>query len=203
MRMLELLKDYGHILLGLDLAGSSRRPTGYAYMKEGNMKVGLLYEDKDIMELARGFSYVFVDAPLSLPAGRKSLEDMGPHFRECDLMLRSLGHKFFPVTLGPMRKLTERGMRLARDLMLVGVEVVETFPGALYDSLGVRRKSKEDIRELYKRLGLKLEEREYSQDELDSVACWLSGLCYLAGKAQILSGKDGTIVVGSMECVRS
>lgn len=193
----------GELLLGLDLAGSPRRPTGYAYSRGGKLRVGILYEEKDIRELARTFPYVFVDAPLSIPAGRKSLEDVGPHLRECDLLLRQRGHRFFPVSLGPMRRLTQRGMEMAEHLRKLGIEVFETFPGALYDAFGVSRKDRGAILRLYRELGLELENRDFLQDELDAVACWLSGLCYLAGKATLFSGRDGTVVVGSPECLRA
>ncbi|MCS6998636.1 MAG: DUF429 domain-containing protein [Aquificaceae bacterium] len=190
------------LTLGLDLAGSPTRPTGYAYMKSG-LRMGLLYTDEEILKLARGFSYVFVDAPLSIPMGRSSLKERGPHFRECDLMLKRQGIRFFPLSLGPMRKLTERGIGLAEVLRGEGLEVFETFPGALYDILKVKRKERKAIVALYRELGLELEDRTYSQDELDAVACWLSGVCYLMGKAHIFSGKDGAIVVGSSHCFRT
>lgn len=183
-------------ILGLDLAGSEKRPTGYAYFHGEKLKVGVLYKDTEILELAEGFSLIMMDAPLSLPEGRKSIEEMGPHFRECDLMLRRLGHKFFPISLGPMRKLTERGMRLARMLRQKGKHVLETFPGAFYDRRGVRRKDKKVLLELYRSLGLRLEDREYLQDELDAIACLLSGMAYMEGRALLLEGKDGLIVVG-------
>ncbi|MDW8095529.1 MAG: DUF429 domain-containing protein [Aquificaceae bacterium] len=187
-------------VLGIDLAGSPRRRSGYAYWNKGKLYVGVLYEDRDIIELAKGFSHVFIDAPLSIPAGRNSLDEIGPHFRECDLLLRRLGFKFFPVTLGPMRMLTERGMRLAGELKAMGIKSFETLPGALYDTFGIKRKDRAEILNFYKGLGLEMEDRKYSQDELDAVACWLSGVCYLMGKAQEFSGKDGTIVVGGREC---
>jgi len=60
---------------------------------------------------------VAIDAPLSLPTGRKSIEQKtGVHLRECDKELLKRGIKFFPVTLGPMRKLTSRGITLRRIL---------------------------------------------------------------------------------------
>lgn len=181
-------------MLGLDLAGSPKRKTGYAYF-DGKLRVGTLHTDEEIISLAEGFSLVMIDAPLSLPEGRKSLEDRGPHFRECDLKLRSMGIKFFPISLGPMRLLTERGMRIRRALEKKGIEVYETFPGGVYDRLGVKRKDRRAIRELFLSFGLPLEERSYSQDELDAIACFLVGVCHLEGKALMLDGKDGKILL--------
>ncbi len=188
-------------VLGLDLAGSERRKTGYAYWEGSSLRVGVVYTDKEVLELSKGFSLIMIDAPLSIPAGRSTLEDRGPHLRECDLLLKKQGHRFFPVTLGPMRMLTKRAMSLAKDMKERGAEVFETFPGATYDLLGLDRKDRSLILNFYMKLPLELEEREYSQDELDAVACWLAGICHLMGKSLVFSGKDGQIVVASRECV--
>lgn len=189
------MKDLEKVL-GLDLAGSPRRKTGFAFLRGKALRVGILYDDEEILQLAKGFELVMMDAPLSLPFGRSSIESKEPyHIRECDRKLREMGHKFFPVTLGPMRSLTERGMNLANLLRLLKIEVMETFPGATYDLLGIGRKDRKAILDFYKGLPFKLEDREYSQDELDAIACWLAGICYRLGKAKIFSGKDGAIVV--------
>ncbi|MFN3947173.1 MAG: DUF429 domain-containing protein [Aquificaceae bacterium] len=193
------MKDLESIL-GLDLAGSSKRKTGYAYLRDGDLRVGILYEDEEIFQLAKAFSLVMIDAPLSLPFGRKSIEDKGPHLRECDIMLRREGHRFFPVSLGPMRRLTERGIKLANSLKALGIEVFETFPGATYDILGLKRKDKAALLNFYSRLSVNLEDRSYTQDELDAIACWLAGVCYSFGKAKVFSGKDGVIVVVGRDC---
>ena len=74
-----------------------------------------VYTDKEIIEqtLQSSPKLVAIDAPLYLPPGRTSLEDEnGPHLRESDRELLKMGIKIFPATLGPMRKLTARGIRL-------------------------------------------------------------------------------------------
>jgi len=197
-------------VLGLDLAGSPRRPTGYAFCFGGALRVGIAYSDAEIEELAADFNRIYVDAPLSLPAGRKSLEDRnGPHFRGCDRMLRERGIRFFPVTLGPMRRLTERGMRFAEMWRKWGKEVWEVYPGAVYDVCGVPRKSREEIVVFFRRLGFALPELvgvSPTQDELDAVAALWTGILHLRGETELLAGKDGTIVLprrgakGGMEC---
>ncbi|HEV09209.1 MAG TPA: DUF429 domain-containing protein, partial [Sulfurihydrogenibium azorense] len=57
-------------ILGLDLAGSPKRKTGYAYLENGKLQVGVLFQDEDILNLAKNFKLVMIDAPLSLPEGR-------------------------------------------------------------------------------------------------------------------------------------
>lgn len=182
-------------VLGLDLAGSPKRKTGVAYLEDNRVKVGIIYEDEHILKLCESFDLVMIDAPLSLPEGRKSIEDRGLHFRECDIKLRIFGIRFFPITLGPMRMLTTRALKIKGILEAKGIKVFETFPGALYDIFGVRRKDKEAIKNFYKSIGFALEDRDYYQDELDALACLLSGIRYLSCNAMIFDGKDGVIVI--------
>lgn len=183
-------------ILGIDLAGSSKRKTGFAFLLGNKVIAGILYSDEEIINLARKFNLILIDAPLSIPKGRKSLEDRkGPHLRECDVLLRELGIKFFPVTLGPMRMLARRGIRIKLELEGMGKKVLETFPGAVYDTLGVDRNDKHKILTLYRSLGLEVEDREYSQDELDAIASLIVGIRYISGNARILSGEDGEIVI--------
>ena len=125
-------------------AGSERRDTGFCTM-DYSMKctATVLHSDREILE--RTFStnptVVSIDAPLFLPRGRKSLDQRGPpHFRECDRELLRMRIRFFPISLGPMRMLTERGMRIKREFEEEGLEVIESFPGAIQDILGMPRK---------------------------------------------------------------
>ena len=183
-------------VLGIDLAWSEKRATGVAYLINNKVKCYILHKDQELLELSRTFSHIFIDAPLSIPKGRKDLENRsGPHLRECDVMLRRRGIKFFPVTLGPMRILTKRAIQLKKVLEGEGKFVYEVFPGAFYDVMGIGRKDKKSILGLYKRMGLYLEDRDYTQDELDAVACLLTGLMFLEGKAEVLKGDDGAIII--------
>ncbi len=72
----------------------------------------------------------------------------------------------------------------------------------MYDLLGLDKKGRSLILNFYMKMPSELEERGYSQDELDAVACWLAGICHLMGKNLVFSGKDGQIVVASRECVK-
>ena len=196
------------VFVGIDLAGSERRKTGICILHGGNIHVKEVEKDDEIFSeikqsvgLDRKNSiWVGIDAPLSLPKGRTSLDKREEiHFRLCDLELRKLGIKFFPITLGPMRMLTKRGMMLKNKLEKMGARVFEVFPGATYDIFGVPRKSKEEILMLFRKLlpevG-KLPEREYSQDELDAIACAITVKLFYDGKAREIGDKtEGTIII--------
>lgn len=189
------IKPYPNII-GIDLAGSAKRNTGFAYFYNNKINTGILHSDYEIINLAKGFDIIMIDAPLSIPKGRKDIDDKnGPHFRECDIMLRKLRIRFFPITLGPMRMLTKRGISIKNELEKLNKTVFETFPGAVYDKFQVERKNKLQIIQIYKKLNLPLEDKKYEQDELDAIACLIVGIFYYQNQAQILSGIDGTIVI--------
>jgi uncharacterized protein len=134
---------------------------------------------------------VAIDAPLALPLGRASLEARGPpHLRACDRELLALGIRFFPLTLGPMRQLTARGMALAAGLRSEGFEVIEAYPGGAQDVLGLPRKG-DGVRRLARalvRFGFSgdPERRELTHDELDAIACAYTGREHLAGRSLVL-----------------
>ena len=97
-------------VVGIDLAGSEKRSTGMCVLKGNHVRVSVAHTDDEILEAVGGdVQAVAIDAPLSLPKGRCCLRDECPcagqaHFRVCDLELRRMKIKFFPITLGPMRR---------------------------------------------------------------------------------------------------
>jgi len=181
-------------VVGLDLAGSPARDTGYCVFSEPrSLRVSILKDDEAIVNAVRsaGPDLVVIDAPLSLPRGRSTIEDRsGPHFRECDRELRRLGVRFFPLTLGPMRMLTVRGMHLAHRLRALGFATVEGFPGGTQDLLGIPRKQS-GVRRLQSRLvreglGGDLTQRALSHDELDAVTLAWVGQMHLRGRGMLI-----------------
>jgi hypothetical protein len=64
-------------VLGLDLGGVEHKPTGVCVLRGLRAKTFLLYADKDILALVRDLEpdLAAVDAPLTLPPGRKSMEE--------------------------------------------------------------------------------------------------------------------------------
>jgi uncharacterized protein len=129
---------------------------------------------------------VSIDAPLSIPRGRRTIEDRsGPHLRAADRELQRLGIRFFPITLGAMRALTVRGMRLATELRSSGLTVFESYPGAAQDLLGLPRKQ-EGLAPLRRGLaglgiGGDLRRTDLNHDELDAVTCAWVGRAFVRG----------------------
>lgn len=194
-------KKRSPIVVGLDLAGVAHRPTGVCLLSGLKARTSLLYVDREIMAFIkeRKPDLIAIDAPLCLPPGRKLMADKnGRHFRPCDEELRRRKIPFFPITLGPMRGLTERGINLKRRLEAAGFRVVEIYPGGAQDvwRLPRAKASLSRLRRGLTRLGVEGLKKEASDHELDAVAGALVGLLFLQGKAEVLGDfASGAIVM--------
>lgn len=162
----------------------------------------ILHTDDEIVSktLAARPSVVSIDAPLFLPLGRPSLEVKGPpHFRECDKELLRMKIRFFPISLGPMRMLTARGMRLRSVFEREKLEVIESFPGAIQDILGMPRKQAglPKLERALRRYGVRFETKSsFTGDELDGITSALVGLMYLKKEYRAIGDpKEGLMIL--------
>lgn len=190
------------IVVGIDLAGSPKRNTGVCTLNGKRIKsFATLFDDDEIVRYTKRAKpdIVAIDAPLNLPPGRKSLDDRnGEHFRPCDRELLRRGIRFFPITLGPMRALTTRGIRLKMRFRRLGFNIIEIYPGAAQDVWGIPRKQfgLSRLRRGLEGLGIRGIERTMNGDELDAVSGAIVGKLYLQGKAEILGNfRQGAIVI--------
>ena len=187
--------------IGIDLAGVESRPTGLCIM-DGLLysSTSLLYTDDEILNktLECAPDVVAIDAPLALPRGRKSLTRKSKiHLRECDRELLRMGIKFFPLTLGPMRQLTERGMRLRAELEKKGLMVIETYPGAVQDILHIPRKGKglDGLEKGLSQIGIRGLDAGMTGDELDAITCAFAGILYLRGEYRAIGDPDEMLMI--------
>jgi len=188
--------------VGIDLAGSLKRNTGICTLRGKTITSwATVFADEEILDFVERAKpdLVAIDAPLNLPPGRKTMDDRnGEHFRVCDRELHRRGIRFFPITLGPMRSLTLRGIALKKKLKRKGYEVIEMYPGAAQDVWGIPRKQ-EGLGKLLRglrKLGAKGLDKKMNGDELDAVTGALVGHLFLRGKAEVLGNfKEGAIVL--------
>lgn len=174
-------------VVGLDLAGSEKRTTGFCLIDDNlNVVTQALKTDEEIISetLKVTPDVVSIDAPLCLPKGRESLEKRGPpHLRACDRELLKMKIKFFPITLGPMRLLTKRGMKVKEFFESKGLTVIETYPGSIQDILGMPRKQTglEKLRKALIRYGIRgdVKKKQTTHDELDAITSALVGKMFL------------------------
>ncbi len=187
------------VVVGVDLAGSARRPTGICVLHGMKAETYVVFGDDEVVQWisqARP-DLVPIDAPLTLPDGRKTIQDRsGGHFRDCDRELKRLGIRFFPVTLGPMRMLTERGMALKAKIEAMGYRAVECYPGAAQDLWGIPRQHKDRAGLLagLRDLGMKGLRGGLTGDELDAATAALVGRWFLLGKGEMIGGDQGIVI---------
>jgi len=196
------------VVLGLDLAGSPRRPTGACVLRALRAETRLLFDDAEIEALAVQTrpDLITIDAPLNLPPGRTSFEDRnGEHYRPCDRQLRARRIPFFPITLGPMRALTLRGIALKEKLEKRGFRVLEMYPGGAQDVWGIPRAKRNaaGLRRGLGRLGVRGLGRGLSDHELDAATGALVGRLFLQGKAGIYGDfETGAILMPKEKAAR-
>jgi len=187
------------VVVGIDLAGSPLRPTGLCLLDGTRAATSVAFGDDEILDLVRKArpAIVPIDAPLSLPPGRRSIHSRtGEHLRECDHELIRLKIRFFPITLGPMRMLTERGLALKRRLLKMGYRPVECYPGAAQDVWGLPRqhRSLSGLLAGLRKLGLKGLKKTATSDELDAATAALVGRWFLSGQGMMLGGEQGILI---------
>lgn len=176
-------------IVGIDLTGSERRATGWALLHGSWATTKSLVTDGDLIRetLAASPDIVSIDSPLSVPEGwdreQRRLVSGSPIYRKCELALKRMGISVFWCLLPTMQSLTMRGMRLAEDLRKQGLRVIESYPGAAQDILGIPRKgsSLEELKWGLNRAGIRgpfLRDR-VTHDEVDAITSALVGLFYL------------------------
>jgi predicted nuclease with RNAse H fold len=193
------------IFLGIDLAGVETRNSGICILDENlKAKVLTLRSDDDIIYYIIKIKpdIIAIDAPLSLPFGRCCLKDTCScrnrgHLRQCDRELLKMKIKFFPVTLGPMRKLTERGMKLKKIIEEKGFKIIEVYPGGAQDMLKIPRKQKgiDELRKGLMKIGVKGISKMVSHDELDAITSALVGKMYVEGDYLALGNPEEGLII--------
>ena len=187
------------VVVGVDLAGSPRRPTGLCTLRGMGARTWVAFADAEILDVIERVrpAIVPIDAPLSLPPGRRTIHDRsGEHLRPCDRELRKLGIRFFPITLGPMRMLTERGLAIQAAIEKIGCRTVECYPGGAQDVWGIPRHHRDmaGLRTGLEALGVRRLTEAMTSDELDAVTAALVGRWFLLGKGEMLGGERGILM---------
>jgi predicted nuclease with RNAse H fold len=171
-------------IVGTDLTGSEKRATGWALMNGSLTTTKSIRTDDELISatLAESPDLVSIDSPLSLPEGYGA-----PHvpiYRKCELALKRMGISVFWCLLPSMEMLTRRGIRLANQLREAGCKVIESYPGAAQDVLGIPRKkaSLEELKRGLFRAGISGDfvTKDVTHDEVDAITSALVGLFYLS-----------------------
>ena len=199
-------------IVGIDLTGSKKRKSGWASVVGTRVTTALVATDAELVSrtVSANPFLVSIDSPLSLPAGRLTEFDDDPGrneygiVRQAERQLLKRGIKVYPALLPSMQRLTRRGVELAATLRKRGIPVIESYPGAAQDILGIPRKktSLRHLAEGLRRFGYEslTEESGVSHDELDAATSALVGQLMLAGYWEALgSAEEDYLIVPTVE----
>lgn len=199
--------------LGIDLAGSESRRTGFAVLDdELHASTLVLGSDSEILaKVAEHKAWgVGVDAPLSLPKGRCCLSDQCSckrfgHVRQCERELRGRGIPVLPLDLGPMRQLTQRGIKLGERLEEMGVRCFEVYPRGAKQVLDlVLEKKPLELQKNLVRLGFtgSVARSRLTMDELDAVcSAYVVKLFHDGLAEEVGDPEEGVILMPSKRCL--
>jgi len=179
---------------GLDLAASEKRPSGVAVVERNvAVKAGTLFSDSEILEFFSETSgivlVVAIDAPLT-PAKSGG-------FREVEKTMLRKGFRLLPLTMASMRNLMARARRIARQLALKGICVIETHPTSVLKQLGLRG-FQEFTEFANKMCGIKVQDDVLSSSRSskhvqDSIICAVVAYMAYHGRAKYHYSNEGTI----------
>ncbi len=165
---------------GLDPSASARRPSGVAIIELERRKlarVGICYDDNDIVNAMSAVEALAIDSPLSMPENGA--------FRKIDSEMIRRGFHLLPPSWRGMSMLVERSVRL---LQLIGVPAFETHPRSALDASGCR-----GVEELLDATGISYDELPNSRDALDAVIAAVVALNVVEDSAVEVKASDGSI----------
>jgi len=188
-------------IVGIDLTGSEFKPSGFCVLEGAHATTSLIGPDDEMVEtiLAIRPDLVSIDSPLCLPRGRLHVGDDDPGrnefgiMRDSERMLKRRGINVYPCLLPSMQRLTGRGILLADRLRRLGIPVIESYPGAAQDIMGIPRKGAGVgwLQQGLAEFGIEGDfvENIPSHDELDAITSALVGTFLLDGQFEALGGE--------------
>ncbi len=183
-----------NIIIGIDLAGKAKNPTGWAMLRNKIISTCHLHHDEEILKRSINCDpkIIAVDAPLSIP--KKVI------MRKADREMQKHGYPVFPPRFPAMENLTLRAIRIVKELTERRFKVIEVHPTSTRKALKIPTKDWEKIQTILLRLGLEgeLKTRVLSPHEIDAATAALTGHLYIQGKTELIGDrKEGYIVVPS------
>lgn len=195
-------------IVGIDLTGSEARPSGWCVLRGAHAETDMVATDDEMVARITAISpaLVSIDSPLSIPFGRTRFDDGDPTraqfgiMRQCERELKRRGINVYPCLLPSMQGLTKRGMQLATRLRQLGIPVIESYPGAAQDIMGIPRKGagEQFLKQGLADFGISgdFAITTVRHDELDAITSALVGSFFVAGKFEALVGpsEDALII---------
>ncbi|KPV64556.1 MAG: hypothetical protein AOA66_0089 [Candidatus Bathyarchaeota archaeon BA2] len=181
-----------NIIIGIDLAGVPKNPTGWALWKNKTISTCHLYENQEILEQLTKIKPILVaiDAPLSLP--KKGI------MRKTDREMHRHGYPVFPPRVPAMEKLTLRARKITQQIKKEEIHIIEVHPTSTRRALKMPTKNWKEIQSIFLQLSLEgdLKTRVLTPHEIDAATAALTGYLHLQGKTELIGNEEeGYIVV--------
>jgi len=143
--------------VGIDLAGKSENDTGFCLLSDAGTETKLLHTDTEILAAIEAAKpdVVAIDAPFWMPKG---------NWRPSEELLMRRGFRPLSPSFPSMRMLSMRAMNIVRVLRGRGHVVIEVFPRATEEILGISKEPRKN------------------QDEYDALLAALTGKAFKEGK---------------------
>ncbi len=170
-------------ILGLDLSGSPKNPTGYAIVIDGMLvEYGIVHTDEEIEYIIRRLKpqIVVIDSPLSMSKG----------FRDVDRELIKRGFRVLPPSWKGMRKLVSRALKIKDYCERRGIKILETHPRSALKN--TKMNSIKDALSKHINLGDVVLEK-LSKDILDAIVCATVGWAYVNRNVEAIVASDGKV----------
>ncbi|TLS67037.1 DUF429 domain-containing protein [Mariprofundus erugo] len=202
IRYSDLNVPSGFKVAGIDLTGSEDKATGWCLLEGNRATTKRILTDAELVAetIKANPDVISIDSPLSIPKGRIRVTDDDPGrdefgiMRGCERTLKKRGVNVYPSLIPSMQQLTARGMRLADRFRKLGFPVIESYPGAAQDIMGIPRKGAgvEFLLEGLVEFGVEgaFQTEPVSHDELDAITSSIVGLFFWVGKFEALGNED-------------
>jgi len=183
--------DYGSKLAGTTVVCYESKPGLIDFLQSLKKQDA----DKLILDFVDNYTvdYVFIDAPLSLPAVYQETNSDGNYFyRAADKITKAMS----PMFIGG---LTARAMKLNAHLSRSNTIALETYPKMLVSELGYGEDYKSEIDSFLKQIlnqySLRLNQPMTNWHQVDSLLAYLSGVRYFNYEHKEVGDKnEGTII---------
>jgi len=179
-------------IIGIDLAGKPKNPTGWALWKNKKVETSLVHTNKEILD---GVTHsdpiiIAIDAPFNLPK-KGSL-------RIADREMIKRGYRVFPPCLPAMKTLTLRAMKLIKLMAKRGYKTMEVHPTSTRKALNMPLKDWRKIQTILETIGLEgdLKLRTLKCHEIDAVTAALTAYLYMKNQSEAIGdGEEGGIII--------
>lgn len=181
-----------NIIIGIDLAGTPKNPTGWTLWKHKTISACHLYNNKEIIKnsTTQQPTIIAIDAPLSLPTKGT--------MRKADLQMHKHGYPVLPPRFPAMQKLTLRAIEISQKIIKNGFNIIEVHPTSTRKALKMPIKDWNQVQRVFLNMGLEgdVKKRNLSPHELDAATAALTAYLHLNRKTQLIGNtKEGCIVI--------